>query len=46
MFHFDPSDYLCPSYLKKNTNATYNTHHVSTTSSNTTHSTKVHATSA
>ena len=23
MFHFDPNDYLCPSYLQKNTSPTY-----------------------
>jgi hypothetical protein len=24
MFHFDPADYLCPTYLQRNAEQTYN----------------------
>ncbi len=46
MFHFDPSDYLCPLYLQKNVNQTYGFQFAPQKSTNNNPSMKVSATSA
>ena len=46
MFHFDSSDYLCPSYLQRNAVQTHGFQYAPDKSSNSNHSMKVSATSA
>lgn len=46
MFHYDPTDYLCPVYLQKNATQTYGFQHVPDKSSSRNTIMKVSPTSA
>lgn len=46
MFHFDPTDYLCPTHIKCNSTRTFEFHNTSIKNDSKNHSVKITATSA
>ena len=46
MFHFDPLDYLCPSYITSKNSKNVGFQHTTVKTSNISHNSTVHATSA